>query len=84
MNKTEKHEALEVKAEKAEAKAVERTEKAEERAEAKAEKEKEKEKEKVLKQIQDILNDHGGLESNIGIPNEYWQLKNIYRGLEDK
>jgi hypothetical protein len=35
----------------------------------------------TLKKIQDILNFYGGNESNIGIHDRYWYLKNQYRAL---
>jgi hypothetical protein len=37
----------------------------------------------VLNEIQDILKEHGYLESNIGINNKYWNLKNQHRQLVD-
>lgn len=39
----------------------------------------EPEKQKTLEQIQYILKEHGGLESNIPRNSEYWDLCNKYR-----
>jgi hypothetical protein len=38
-------------------------------------------KENLLSRIQIILTAHGGLESNIPYPHEYWALANQYRGM---
>ena len=39
------------------------------------------EKEKMLVRIQEILGEHNGMESNIPVSHEYWDLTNRYRGL---
>ena len=38
----------------------------------------------LLEEVQTILAEHGGLESNIGHASEYWGLMNSYRGLLSK
>ena len=38
-------------------------------------------KEEVLEKIQAILAEYGGLESNIPLTSDYWNLLNTYRGL---
>lgn len=36
----------------------------------------------TLARIQDILAEHGNMESNIGVGHEYWTLKNYLRSLD--
>lgn len=38
-------------------------------------------KEETLEKIQTILAEYGGLESQIPLTSEYWNLLNVYRGL---
>jgi hypothetical protein len=40
-----------------------------------------KESAKVHKQIEQILIEHNGLESNIGMTHAYWDLQRVYRRL---
>jgi hypothetical protein len=35
----------------------------------------------ILKKVQAVLDEHGGLESNIGPRHDYWNLLNLYRRL---
>lgn len=42
------------------------------------------EKDKLLKEIQDIIKKHDGLESNIPINHVYWQKLNQFKTLANK
>lgn len=43
------------------------------------EKEEDKQKVKCLEEIGKILKKHGGMESNVGLNDEYWDLTALYR-----
>lgn len=42
------------------------------------------EKDKLLKEIQDIVKEHGGLESNIPINHIYWKKLNQFKALANQ
>jgi len=55
--------------------------KAEEEEKKEKEDPEEKERKEIMEKVGKILKEHGNMESNIGVNNEYWDLMSRYRKL---